>query len=111
MTAVAGQTNALIEFWNVGFRLLGREIPYHTSEDVQAALGKLGAGYEKQEVAYELAFTDTEENRMRIIRFLLADHLAEIPRGPLLELFDRYSHAGRIEIRTASDHYIVRARR
>ncbi len=108
LTAIAARTNALIEFWIVGFGLLGREIPYNTSEDVETALRKSGAAYQKQQVPYELTFPDTEENRMRIIRFLLADHLAEMPLPPLLELFDRYSRAGRIEIRTESDHYAVR---
>jgi SAM-dependent methyltransferase len=107
--AVAGRTNALIGFWIAGFRLLGREIPYHTSEDVEAALLALGADYQKQSVAYELTFPDTEENRMRVIRFLLSDHLAQIPCRPLLDMFDQYSRADRIEIRTASDHFTVRS--
>jgi SAM-dependent methyltransferase len=109
-TAIAARTNALIEFWIVGFELLGRTIPYHTSEEVEAALEELGADYKKQQVAYELTFTDTLENRLRIVRFLLAEYLAEMPQRPLLELFDRYSHSGRVNIRTASDHYAVHAR-
>ena len=107
MAAIASRTNALIEFWIKGFRLLGQEVPYHTSEDVEAVLQELGAVYQKQQVAYELAFPDTEANRMRIVRFLLADHLAQMPHQPLLELFDRYSRSGRIVIRTASDHFTV----
>jgi trans-aconitate methyltransferase len=110
-TAIAGRTNALIEFWIAGFGLLGKEIPYHMSEDVEAALRELGADYQKQQVAYELTFPDTEENRMRIIRFLLAEHLAQLPHGPLLELFDQYKRAGRIHIQTASDHFTIRSGR
>ena len=109
--AIAGRTNALIEFWIVAFGLLGKEIPYHTSEDVEAALQELGARYQKQQVAYELTFRDTEENRLRIIRFLLAEHLADLPHRPLLELFDRYTHAGQIHIQTGSDHFMIRAGR
>jgi trans-aconitate 2-methyltransferase len=109
VTAIAARTNALIEFWIAGFRLLGREIPYHTSEDVDAALQELRADYRKRQVAYELTFPDTEENRMRIIRFLLADHLAQMPQRPLLDLFDHYSQSGRIHIRTASDQYTIRS--
>jgi SAM-dependent methyltransferase len=106
--AIASRTNALIEIWITGFGLLGRDIPYYTSEDVERALEELGAAYEKQQVTYELEFPDTEENRMRIIRFLLADHLAQIPHRPLLELFDQHSRSGRIDIRTASDHFTIR---
>lgn len=108
-TAIAPRSNALIEFWIAGFRMLGKEIPYHTSEDVEASLKALGADYQKQQVAYELTFPDTEENRMRIIRFLLADHLAQMPLRPLLDLFDQYSDSSRIDIRTASDHYSIRS--
>jgi trans-aconitate 2-methyltransferase len=109
VTAIAPRTNALVEFWIAGFRLLGREIPYNTSEDVEAGLQQLGAAYEKQQVAYELVFPDSEANRMRILRFLLAEHLAQIPHRPLLDMFDGYAHSGRIQIRTASDHFTIRS--
>jgi trans-aconitate 2-methyltransferase len=109
ITAIAPRTNALIEIWIAGFRLLGCEIPYNTSEDVESALQLLGADYQKREVAYELTFPDTEENRMRILRFLLADHLAKMPHRPLLDWFDRFSSAGQINIRTASDHFTIRS--
>jgi trans-aconitate 2-methyltransferase len=109
VTAVAARTNKLIEFWIAGFRLLDRDVPYNTSEDVEAALVELGAEFQKRQVPYELTFPDTEENRLRIIRFLLADHLSQMPLEPLLSMFDQYSHAGRIQIRTESDHFMVRA--
>ena len=108
-TAIAPRSNALIEFWTLGFGLLGRQIPYNISEDVEASLQQLGATYRKEQVPYELIFPDSEENRMRIIRFLLADYLGELPHGPLLELFDQYADAGRIHIRTDCDHYTVRS--
>jgi SAM-dependent methyltransferase len=108
VTAIASRTNALIEFWIVAFRLLCKEIPYNTSEDVEVALQEMEAEYQKQEVPYRLTFPDSEENRMRIIRFLLAEHLAQLPHRPLLDLFDKYEHSGRIDIRTASDHFTIR---
>jgi trans-aconitate 2-methyltransferase len=111
LCAIAGRTNALIQFWITGFGLLGMEIPHHTSEDVEAALQELGANYEKLPVPYELTFPDSKENRMRIIRFLLAQHLAKIPHDPLLELFDQYADAGRINMHTASDHFTIRTER
>src|SRR5262245_41531887 len=108
VTAIAPRTNVLIGFWIAGFRSLGREIPYNTSEDVEAALRELGADYQKQQIPYELTFLDTQENRMRILRFLLADHLAHMPQRPLLDMFEEHSHGGRIVIRTASDHFTIR---
>jgi SAM-dependent methyltransferase len=108
LTAIAGRTNAMYPIWTTGFTLIGREIPYHTSEDVEAALGELNANYEKEHVPYELTFPDTEANRMKILRFLLADHLPQMPIRLLLDLFDQHSQAGRIEIRTACEHFTVR---
>ena len=110
VTAIAGRTNALIEFWIAAFRHLGREIPYNVAEDLEAALQELGANYAKRSVEYELAFDDTEENRLRILRFLLADYLPLLPREFLLGLFDQYSRAGRIEIRMVSEHFSVRSK-
>jgi SAM-dependent methyltransferase len=111
VTAIAARDNALIEFWTNAFRLLGREIPYHISEDVEAALQQLGATYQKQAIAYELAFPDTHENRMRILRFLLADYLPQLPDRPLLNLFDRHANAAQIKIGTSCDHVTISARR
>jgi hypothetical protein len=107
VTAIAARTNALVEFWIAGFRSLGREVPYHTSEDVEAGLQELGAAYKKQQVAYQLEFPDTEVNRTRILGFLLAEHLVQMSRRPLLEMFDRYAHSGQIRILTASDHFTI----
>jgi SAM-dependent methyltransferase len=109
-TAIAGRANALIEIWIAAFGMIGREVPYHTSEDVEAALVELGVAYEKESAPYELVFADSEENRMRIIRFLLAEHLHEMPVAALLAMFDRYSRGGEVRISTASDHYTVRRR-
>ncbi len=109
VTAIAGRTNALIEFWIAAFRHLGREVPYHVAEDLEAALQELGANFAKRSVAYELAFDDTEENRLRVLRFLLADYLPILPRELLMGLFDRYARRGGIEIRTASEHFSVQS--
>jgi trans-aconitate 2-methyltransferase len=110
VTAIAARTNALVEFWIAGFRLLGQAVPYNTSEDVEAGLHALGVAYQKQQVAYQLAFPDTEVNRMRILRFLLAEHLAQMPQRPLLDMFDRYAQSGQVQIRTASDHFTIHAK-
>lgn len=108
VTAIAGRSNALIQFWIAAFRELGRDVPYHVAEDVEGALQALGASYAKRSAKYELVFEDSEANRMRILRFLLADYLPLLPREFLLGLFDRYVGEGRVEIRTASEHYSAR---
>jgi SAM-dependent methyltransferase len=108
LIGIAARTNVFSEFWTASFTLLGREMPYNTSEDIEIALQALHANYEKYQIPYEVSFPDSDENRMRIIRLLLADHLAQLPHQPLLEWFDQFSHAGRIEIRTDCDHYTLR---
>ncbi|MBO0880805.1 MAG: class I SAM-dependent methyltransferase [Mycobacterium sp.] len=109
LVAIRAQANDVLwEFTIAAFKLLGREIPYNTSEDIDVALQALKANYQKYRVPFELSFPDSVENRMRILRFLLADHLAQLPQQPLLEWFDQFSHAGRIEIHADSDHYALR---
>lgn len=97
-----------MEFLIAAFKLRGREMPYNTSEDVEIALHALKANSEKRPVSYELSFSDSDENRMRIMRCLLSDHLEQIPQEPLLERFDQFSRDGRTEIRTQTDHYTLR---
>lgn len=108
-SAIAGRSNALIQFWIAAFAKLGRDVPYHVAEDVERALQELGASYAKRSVAYELTFEDSEANRMRILRFLLADYLPLLPREFLLGLFDQHSRSGRVEIETASNHILLRS--
>jgi len=106
--AIAGRDNALIELWLVAFEMLGREIPYHTAEDVEAALVAMNVHFEKRRVPYGMDFADMEENRMKMLRFLLADHLAELPREQLLTVFDKHVCGRRIQFETASEHFVVR---
>jgi trans-aconitate 2-methyltransferase len=108
LAAISARTNVLSQFGIAAFKRLGREAPYNASEDVEVALQALNANYEKYQVPYVLSFPDSVENRMRILRFILADHLAQLPQQPLLHWFDQFSRAGRIEIRTENDHYTLR---
>ncbi len=108
LTAIAGRTNRLFEFWLAGFGEIGREIPYNTAEDVEAALAKLNVPFDKQLIPYRLEFADTRDNRLKMIRFLLAEHLTEMRVAPLLALFDKYSRAERIVIETTCEHFVVR---
>lgn len=78
------------------------------AEDVEAAPQHRGIAYGKQPCQYELVFPDSEENRLKILRFLCADHLAKMPVGELLELFDPLERDGAIVIRTHSQHFVVR---
>lgn len=106
--ALSGLSNTLIGIWTRAFEILGREMPYNVADDAEVALAQLGVNFEKEEVPYELIFEDTAENRMKILRFLLADHLEQLPQQPLWDVLDKYRKDGRIEMFTASEHFTVR---
>jgi SAM-dependent methyltransferase len=110
LTAIAGRDNALVDLWFRGFPLIGRPVPYHIAEDVEAALAGLGVAFDHREVGYELNFPDTEGNRLKILRFLFGDHLAGLPRAELLGFFEPYVSEGRVEMRTGDVQYYVRGR-
>jgi hypothetical protein len=83
--------------------MLRRKLPlFHTAEDLEVALANQGEVYRKQDVQYELAFPDSEENRLRILRFLLGGYFDEVPRQAMVDLFDSYAHAGQIVIQYMS---------
>jgi trans-aconitate 2-methyltransferase len=105
--AIAGWDNALLQLWKVGFAALGRPVPYHAAEDVEAALSRRGAVPRKSRTFYRLRFPDTAENRLKVLRFLFGDHLREITPQRLLGEFDRYVRTGHVEMDTHSDHFAV----
>ena len=109
LSSIAGRDNALIRFWEKGFEAIGQSIPYWLAEDVDAALKKIGVAYEKAPSHYEVIFPDSEENRMKILRFLFADHLSSMPEQELLTLFDDFGHNRCIEMQTHSIHFMVRS--
>jgi hypothetical protein len=85
----------------------GRAIPYHMSEELEDVFAERGIVFEREVVTYDMVFPDTTENRMKILRFVLADHLAEVPVAPLLEEFDAWSRDGKIVAEIGHQHYTV----
>lgn len=107
LLAIAGWGNPLIQFWKTGFELSGRSVPYHVSEDVETILTAQGARFRKSKSFYRLYFSDSVENRLKILRFLFGEYLQEIPLQRLLEEFDRFVHDDHIQIETDSDHFVI----
>lgn len=108
LLAIAGWDNPLLGLWKTGFALLGRPVPYYSAEDVEAALTRQGVAFEKTPVPYRLRFPDSAENRLKILRFLFANHLAEITPERLLGEFDRHVKQDHVDIETGSSHFTVR---
>jgi SAM-dependent methyltransferase len=108
LTAMAGRANSLAQLCRRCFDVLGKPFPFWTSEDVEAVLADLGKAYCAEEVDYELAFPDVEENRLRMGRFLLGNDYDAVPRQVILEGFDPYTKAGRIAVQVVHKHFSVR---
>jgi trans-aconitate 2-methyltransferase len=107
LLAISGWDNPLLQLWQVGFALLGRPVPYHAAEDVEAILSQQGAGFRKSKACFRLQFPNTAENRHQILRFLFGDYLGKISQQRLLSEFDQYVHGDRVEIDTHSFHFTV----
>jgi SAM-dependent methyltransferase len=110
LLALAGWDNALMRFWQAGFALIERPVPYHAAEDVETALDRLGVRFRKVPSPYEIRFPDSFANRMHILRFLFGEYLDIIPRAALLAGFDPYLRGDHVEIATRSDHFAVPGR-
>lgn len=108
LTAIAGQRNILIQFLIYCFALIGKPFPFHIAEDLEASLAGLGEAYHKQDIQYELVFPDMEENRLKIMRFLLGSYFDEVPRQAMVDLFTPYAHAGQIVILTMHEQFVIR---
>jgi 2-polyprenyl-3-methyl-5-hydroxy-6-metoxy-1,4-benzoquinol methylase len=107
LLALAGWDNALMQLWKIGFALLGQPVPYHAADDVERTLAEQGIAAQRSTASYQLRFPDTEQNRLRILRFLFGDYLQQVPLPRLLVEFDRYERQDHIEVNTHSYHFII----
>ncbi|MCS6852179.1 MAG: class I SAM-dependent methyltransferase [Gemmataceae bacterium] len=110
LIAIAAQDSTLIQLWNRWYARIGKQVPYHTAEDVEAVLGQLPVRVLKERVDFDLVFPDTEENRLKIVRFLMGHDWSALPRDEALAPFDSYSSGGQIAIRSGQPHFVVRHR-
>jgi trans-aconitate 2-methyltransferase len=110
LTALAGQRNTLIQFWNRCFALIGRPVPYHTAEDLTALLARWQLPFRQQDVPYVLSFPDSAEHRLKILRFLLGNYFAEVPRQAMLDLFEPFAHRGTIVMPIVHEQYAIEER-
>lgn len=109
LLAIAGWDNLLNQLWQTGFALLDRPVPFYVADDVAAILSQGGVPFRLSPVRYQLRFPDTEENRLKILRFLFGELLPVIGPQRLLGEFDRHVRGDQIEINTDSQHFVVEA--
>jgi len=109
LAAFAGRENALLRMWDACFALLGEPMPYHTAEELDALLARMGRVASGGRAPFRLRFPDTPGDRWRILRFLLAERAARLPAAAALALFDPYARAGRIDMPIEHRHFVVNA--
>jgi trans-aconitate 2-methyltransferase len=107
LIAMAGWENALLKFWQLGFALLKKPIPYYAADDVRAFLAQRRIAFRQTTAPYQLAFSDSTDNRLKILRFLFADNFTHQSSEPMLAFFAPYLHDGQIVIETESEHLVV----
>ena len=110
LTAIADRDNFLIDLW---FRVLStasaNPCPTRPQRTWNRPLDTAGSVVRAEaDPRTTLSFPDTVENRLTILRFLLSEHLAAMPRGEVLDLFEPYTAVGRVEIHTGHVQYYLR---
>lgn len=108
LAAMGGEENLLLQFLNQCFGMIDRTMPFNTAEDFQAALIRQRLAYATEHVNYDLIFPDTEENRLKILRFLLGSHFPAMPRRAILDVFNPHADAGQIASRIVHRHFVIR---
>lgn len=107
LLAQAGERNGLNRIMRCGFERLGEGVPYFLSEDTRRALQRAGIPFREQVVPSQVDFADSEENRLKIARFLLGQHAARLPQGELVSLFEPFRRAERIHIDSSDELFIL----
>ena len=102
-----GASNGLNQLVWAGFARVGEKAPYHYSEDTARALNELNVSYSQQTVHRPVKFPDSVDNRQRILRFLLGEHLAKLASEQALELFTPYVCGDTVRIDNADELFII----
>lgn len=106
--AIAGNDNFLIQMWQTGFAACGMSVPWWVAEDYRSVLNETCVSVQRRDVPYQILFSDTAEQRMKLLRFLFADHLPQLDLTILMQQLDRVSNNGMVDIRTSSQHLVFR---
>lgn len=107
LIAMAGRDNTLAHIWESSRPLLGQPLPYHTAENLEQVLARLGYVYHKQRIDYIVRFADSEQNRLHLLRFIFADYFDERYRQQLLRLLEPYQEVGDVVIQSHHEQYQI----
>jgi SAM-dependent methyltransferase len=104
-----GDGNGMNQLVFAAFAKLGAQSPYNYSESTHTLLRDLGVPLRVQAISSVLDFPDSREGRLRILRFLLGEHLARLSQEEALALFDHFRHGDRIRIESRDELFVVEA--
>lgn len=102
-----GGGNGLNQLVWAAFALIGQKAPYNYSEDTQTVLQDFKAEVKLQTICSRLEFPDNEENRWKILRFLLGDHLAKLSSEQALSLYEPFLKGNKVRFDSADELFIV----
>src|SRR5262249_18004816 len=74
LTAIAGRSNTLMQIQEACFGTINRPVPFYNANDLESAMVRRCQSFRQQRMHYELNFPDSDENRSKILRFLLGEH-------------------------------------
>lgn len=91
LLTIANMKNDLVRLNEQFFNLHGKEYPKYVAEDVTEALSVLGIKFRKIEITSGFNFSDSSENRKRVLRFINNMQITGINReSEMLAMFDNY---------------------
>jgi SAM-dependent methyltransferase len=90
MVALGGRAKVTTQLRRSAYQMLGMSFPFYLAEDVERVLTESPWRWSSQKVPSTLAFPDSKENRLSLLRFLLGDLLPKLKEAEVLALFDRF---------------------
>lgn len=102
-----GAGNRLNQLVWSAFERIGEKAPYHYSEDTSTILACHGVDFRLQSVYSTVEFPDSEENRWKILRFLLGEHLAKLAPEDALSLYTPFLTEGKVRFENADELFII----
>jgi SAM-dependent methyltransferase len=104
---LGGKENHLSGLWESAYAARNLPVPYYRAEDLACEIEAAGFPFETRRVTSTLRFPDSQENRLKILRFLFAGNSAGLTPESLLPLLDPMKQDGDIVIGSICSLFLV----
>lgn len=104
---LGGKENHLSGLWESAYAAWNLPVPYYRAEDVAIEIEAAGFPFETRTVNSMLRFPDSQENRLKILRFLFTGNTAGMAPESLLPLLDPMKQGGDIVIESTAWLFLV----